>query len=142
MYLFGVIITTQLLKWQATDCQPFHITKEKCSVNVSNLWHKFVIFPEIEDQMLRATFKIESMWQFPGVFGGIDGYHIQVSVNNTCIFQASHLYGDLMRGNALPVIKKVLTVQSQREVKLPPILLGDSAFHDHSCLQKPFTNTV
>ena len=36
------------------------------------------------------------------------------SVNDACTFQASHLYSDIMIGNALPDIKKVLTVQSQR----------------------------
>ena len=41
------------------------------------------------------------------------------SVNDACIFQASHLYCDIVRGNPLPHIKKVLTVQSQREVQLP-----------------------
>ena len=28
--------------------------------------------------MLRAIFKMESMWQFPGAFGGIDGCHIPI----------------------------------------------------------------
>ena len=55
-----------------------NITNEVCSVIVSNLWHKFVILPESEDQTLRAIFKIENMWQFPGAFGGIDGCHIPV----------------------------------------------------------------
>ena len=64
------------------------------------------------------------------------------SVNNACIFQASHLYSNIERGNASPDIKKVLTVQSQREIQLPPILLGDSAFPNHSWLQKPFPSTV
>ena len=53
-------------------------TNEVCSVIVSNLWHKFVILPESEDQTLRAIFKIENMWQFPGAFGGTDGCHIPV----------------------------------------------------------------
>ena len=39
---------------------------------------KFVIFPESEDQMLTIFFKMESMWQLPGAFGGIDGCHIPV----------------------------------------------------------------
>ena len=39
---------------------------------------KFVIFPESEDQMLTVFFKMESMWQLPGAFGGIDGCHIPV----------------------------------------------------------------
>ena len=39
-----------------------NITNEVCSVIVSNLWHKFVIFPESKDQMLRVIFKMESMW--------------------------------------------------------------------------------
>ena len=39
-------------------------------------------------------------------------------VNDACVFQASHLYCDIARGNSLPDIKKVLTVQSQREVRL------------------------
>ena len=161
-----------------------NITNEVCSVTVSNLWHKFVIFPESEDQILRVIFKMESMWQFPGAFGGTDGCHIPIkfshggnearkeyynlknfyyivmmgivaadyrflwanaglpgSVNDGCTFQASHLYSDIVRGNALPDIKKVLTVQSQREVQLPPILLGDSTFPHNSWLQKPFANT-
>ena len=54
------------------------------------------------------------------------------SVDNACIFQASHLYSNIERGNASPDIKKVLTVLSQREIQLPPILLGDSAFPNHS----------
>ena len=41
------------------------------------------------------------------------------SVNDACIFQASHLYCDIARGNPSPHIKKVLTVQSQRQVQLP-----------------------
>ena len=53
-----------------------NITNKVCSVTVSNLWHKFVIFLESEVQMLRAIFKTESMWQLPRVFGGIDGCHI------------------------------------------------------------------
>ena len=28
------------------------------------------------------------------------------SVNDACNFQASHLYGDIVRGNSLPNIKK------------------------------------
>ena len=55
-----------------------NITNEVYNVIVSNLWHKFVIFPESEHQMLRAVFKTESMWQFPGAFGGIDGCHIPI----------------------------------------------------------------
>ena len=64
------------------------------------------------------------------------------SLNDECYFQACHLYIDIVRGNALPDIKKVLPVKSQREVQLPPILLGDSAFPHHSWLQKPFANTL
>ena len=64
------------------------------------------------------------------------------SVDNACIFQASHLYSNIERGNASPDIKKVLTVLSQREIQLPPILLGDSAFPNHSWLQKQFPSTV
>ena len=64
------------------------------------------------------------------------------SANDACTFQASHLYSDNMRGNALPDFKNVLTVQSQREVQLPPILLGDTVFPHYSWLQKPFANTV
>ena len=64
------------------------------------------------------------------------------SENDACTFKASHLYSDIMRGNALPDIKKVLTVQSQREVQLPPVLLRDFAFLHHYWLQKPFANTV
>ena len=55
-----------------------NITNEVCSVIVSNLWYKFVNFPESEDQILRATFQMESMYQFPGAFGGIDGCHIPI----------------------------------------------------------------
>ena len=55
-----------------------NITNEVCSVIVSNLWLKFVIFPESEDQMLWVTFEMESMWQFPGAFSGIDGCHIPI----------------------------------------------------------------
>ena len=127
-----------------------------------------MIFPESEDQILKAIFKVESVWQFPGVFGGIDDCHIPIKcphdgnevrieyynfknfysivimgivtadyrflwanvglpggLNDTCTFQASHLYSDIVRRNALPDIKNVLTVQSQREVQLPSILLGD-----------------
>ena len=134
-----------------------NITNEVCSIIVSNLWHRFVIFPESEDQILRAIFKMESMWQFLGAFGGTDGSHISIkcpsggnkahrkcynfenfysivmmeivvadyrflwpnvglpgSVNDACTFQASHLYSDIMIGNTLPDIKKVLTVPSQR----------------------------
>ena len=134
-----------------------------------------MIFSESEDQMLRAIFKIERIWQFPSAFGGIVGCHIPIkcphggnearkeyckfknfysiimmgivaadyrflwaiiglpgSVNDACTFKASHLYSDIMRGNALPDIKKVLTVQSQREVQLPPVLLRDFAFLHHS----------
>ena len=50
------------------------------------------------------------------------------NVNDPCIFQASHLYINIMRGNILPDIEKVLTVQSQRKVQLLPILFGDYAF--------------
>ena len=64
------------------------------------------------------------------------------SLNDVCIFQASILYSDIARGNALLEINNVLTEQSQREVQLPPILLGDSAFPHHSWLQKPFANMV
>ena len=64
------------------------------------------------------------------------------SVNDACTFQTSHLYSDIVRGNALPDVKNVLTVQSQREAQLPSILLGDFAFPHHSCLQKAFANTV
>ena len=39
------------------------------------------------------------------------------SVNDACTFQASHLYSDIVRGSALPEIKNILTVQSQREVQ-------------------------
>ena len=55
-----------------------NITKEVCSVIVSNLSHKFVISPESEGQMLRAIFKMESMWQFSGAFGKIAGCHIPI----------------------------------------------------------------
>ena len=41
----------------------------------------------------------------------------------------------MVRGHALSDIKKVLTVQNQKEVQLP-------AFPHHSWLQKPFANTV
>ena len=64
------------------------------------------------------------------------------SMNEACIFQASHLYSEIVRRNVLPNIIKVLIVQSQREAQLPPILFGDSAFPHHSWLQKPFANTV
>ena len=55
-----------------------NITKEAYSVIVSNLSHKFVIFPESESQMLRAIFKMESMCQFAGAFGKIAGCHIPI----------------------------------------------------------------
>ena len=44
------------------------------------------------------------------------------SVNDACIFRASILYSDIVRGSALH-IKKVLTIQSQREVQLPQLSL-------------------
>ena len=162
-----------------------NITNEVCSVILSNLWHKFVISPKTVDQILSEIFKMESMWQFIGVFGGTDGWDIPIKcphggnearkeyynfknfyfivmmginaagykflwanvqlpgrVNGACIFQAFHSYSAIVRGNVLPDIKIILTAQSQREVQLPPILLGGSAFPHHSWLQKQFSHIV
>ena len=139
-----------------------NITNEVCSVIVSNLWHKFVSFTESEDQMLRSISKMESMWQFPGAFGGIDGCHTPIkrphsgneaskeyynfknfysigslvffmmgvvaadyrflwanvglpgSVNDACTFQVSHLYSNIVRGDALSDIKCFNCTESKR----------------------------
>ena len=66
-----------IAEWQVINWGQ-NITNKVYSVIVSNLSHKSVIFPESEDQMLKTIFKIESIWQFPGAFGGIDGCHIPI----------------------------------------------------------------
>ena len=56
-----------------------NITIEVCNAIVSNLRHKSVIFSGSKDQMLRAIFKIESMYQFPGAFAGTDSCRIPLT---------------------------------------------------------------
>lgn len=58
-----------------------NIINEVFSVIVSNLCYKFVIFPGRKNQKLRAIFKIQSMLQFPCVFGRIDGCHIPTNIH-------------------------------------------------------------
>ena len=53
------------------------IINEMCSVIMSNLCHRFAIFGR-DKQILRGSFKMESMCQFPGAFGGIEGFHIPI----------------------------------------------------------------
>ena len=62
------------------------------------------------------------------------------SLNDGCTFQASRLYQNLVAHDFSPEIQKVVKLPSRN--KLPPMLLGDSAFPHHVRLQKPFGNTT
>ena len=53
---------------------------------------------ESEDQMLRAYFKMESMWQFPGAFGGIDGCHIPIKCPHCGTEARKDFYSIVMMG--------------------------------------------
>ena len=53
-----------------------NITQEVCDLIIERLWKKFVIFPENERNMMLAINKMESLWQFPGGYAGVDGCHI------------------------------------------------------------------
>ena len=55
------------------------------------------------------------------------------SVNDAFSFQACKLYQDI-NNEKLPEIHKKI-----KDIQIPPLILGDSAFRHHTWLQKPFT---
>ena len=53
-----------------------NITQEVSNLIVTKLWRKFVVFPKTEEGFLNSTNAMETLWQFPTAFGGVDGCHI------------------------------------------------------------------
>ena len=59
------------------------------------------------------------------------------SVHDATILQSSTMYKKLKYGEILPQIYKEIEGE-----KVPPIILGDSAFPHHTWLQKPYSHAV
>ena len=55
-----------------------NITQEVSNLIVTKLWRKFVVFPKTEEGFLNSTNAMETLWQFPTAFGGVDGCHTKV----------------------------------------------------------------
>ena len=53
-----------------------NITQEVSNLIVTKLWKKFVVFPKTEEEFLNSINAMETLWQFPTTFGGVDGCHI------------------------------------------------------------------
>ena len=53
-----------------------NITQEVSNLIATKLWKKFVVFPKTEEEFLSSINAMETLWQFPTAFGGVDGCHI------------------------------------------------------------------
>ena len=52
-----------------------NITQEVSNLVVTKLWKIFVVFPKTEEELLNSINAMETLWQFPTAFGGVDGCH-------------------------------------------------------------------
>ena len=64
------------------------------------------------------------------------------SSNDACTFKVFRLYQNIVGNGFLPEIQKVVKLPNVSELRLPPIMLGDSSFPHNVWLQKPFGNST
>ena len=147
------------------------IVNEVCQVLVDHLWSECVSshMPKTQDDFKEKMLDMDEFWQFPCCWAAIDGCHIPIKcppggleackeyhnfknfysialmglVDSHCryifhavIFRLMDLWNSIKEG-FIPMIGKIV-----RDVTVPPLIVGDSAFPLCSWLLKPYTNAV
>ena len=148
-----------------------NVMNEVCQVLVDHLWSEFVSshMPKTQDDFKKKMLDMDEFWQFPCCWAAIDGCHIPIKcppggleackeyhnfknfysivlmglVDSHCryilhavIFRLADLWNSIKEG-FIPMIGKTV-----RDVTVPPLIVGDSAFPLCSWLLKPYTNAV
>ena len=90
-------------------------------------YHNFKNFYSIV-MMAMVDAKYRIIWASAGFAG---------NAHDSIIFQATDIYAEIARGHKLPSI-----AQSEGNVDIPPLILGDSAFPFHTWLMKLYGNAI